>query len=513
MAIGKDRTADRFLRLTAYAVSAAIGCGALAMASQAGAQSLGATAAAATDSFDPNTTPLDGTTTDGSATATNGQAKTVNGRKAAAQTTESDDTPLNPRIRFTAPDPLATGSILDDDIGRVNTRDSGINTSRARSKVADDTQQGIDIGTFTLRPSVNQSFNYGSNKSGGTSSEDRTFLQTDIKSTLTSNWSRNQLIITGNGTLQRNISGFGQEQPGINIGADLRLDISELTTAHITAGYQFSREDADDPNAVAGAAKQAGVNQFNLGASVEHDFGLLRGTTELALSRSIYSDVTLTDGTNASLSDRNETAGTWRGRIGYELSPALIPFIEADLGRAIYDETRDSAGYARSSKSYGGKAGVQVDLGEKLKGELGIGYQHTGFDDARLSGIDSPTIDTSIAWSPQRGTDVGLGFSTTVQPSTTPGESGYVAYQLTGTLAHELRDDLTAKLTGGTTWRDYPGGSTSVDQTVYDAALGFTWGINRYLDMTSNVGYELTTQKTGDDSRQLRAGLGLTVKR
>lgn len=514
MAIGKDRTADGFLRLTAYAVSVAIGCGALAMPLQASAQSLTGTTTDANSSFDPNTTPLDGTTTDGSTTATNGQASTVNGKKVAAQSAaEGDDAPLNPRIRFTAPDPLATGSILDDDIGRVNTRESGVNTSRAHAKVADDSQQGIDIGTFTLRPSVNQSFNYGSNKSGSTSSEDRTFLQTDVKSTLTSNWSRNQLTITGDGTLQRNISGFGQEQPGINLGADLRLDISELTTAHITAGYQFSREDADNPNAVAGAAKQAGVNQFSLGASVQHDFGLLRGTTELALNRSIYSDVTLTDGTQASLSDRNETAGTWRGRIGYELSPALIPFFEADLGRAIYDETRDSAGYARSSKSYGGKAGVEVDLGEKLKGELGIGYQHTGFDDARLSSIDSPTLDTSIAWSPQRGTDVGLGFSTTVQPSTTAGESGYVAYQLTGTLAHELRDDLTGKLTGGTTWRDYPGGSTSVDQTVYDAALGFTWGINRYLDMTSNVGYELTTQKTGDDSRQLRAGLGLTVKR
>lgn len=122
-------------------------------------------------------------------------------------------------------------------------------------------------------------------------------------------------------------------------------------------------------------------------------------------------------------------------------------------------------------------------------------------------------MDGNIAWSPQRGTDVSLGFATTVQPSTTAGESGYVAYQLTSTVAHQIRDTVTGKITGGTTWRNYTDGSTTRDQQVYDAALGLTWGINRYLDMTSNIGYELTTQNSGDDTRQFRAGLGLTVKR
>lgn len=517
MKIGKDRTADRLLRLTAYAVSTALGCGLLAMPLPVLAQSMtaGTTATSATDgttTFDPNTTPLDGTTDDGTTTA-NGKTKTVNGKKTPAQATaESDDAPLNPRIRVTAGDPLTTGSLLDDDISRVNSRESSVDGQRRR-KPADDGQQGIDIGTFTLRPSVNQSFNFEKDKSSGTTTANRSFLETDLNGTLTSNWSRHQLTITGDGTLQRNISGFGQEQPKVDLGADLRLDISELTTAHITAGYQFFHEDTDDPNAIAGADKQSSVSQYQAGASIEHDFGLLRGSTKLAMTRSIYSDVMLSDGTEASMSDRNETAGTLSGRLGYELSPALIPFVEADVGRSIYDESRDSAGYARSSRSYGGKVGVEVDLGEKLKGELGLGYQHTGFDDARLADVNSPTLDGNVSWSPQRGTDVGLGFATTVQPSTTAEESGYVAYQLTGTLAHQLRDDLTAKATGGTTWRDYPSGSTSSDQIVYDAALGFTWGINRYLDMTSNVGYELTTQKTGSDSSQLRAGLGLTVKR
>ncbi len=172
---------------------------------------------------------------------------------------------------------------------------------------------------------------------------------------MTSDWDRHALTVTGEGVWQKNLSGNGAEQPNVDINADLRLDLPADTTAHITAGYQFFREDTSDPNAIAGASKQSAVNQFDAGASLERDFGLLRGTTAVALTRTVYSDATLSDGTQVTLSDRNQTAGTWRGRIGYELSPALIPFLEADLGKTVYDQSRDSDGYARSDQSYGAR--------------------------------------------------------------------------------------------------------------------------------------------------------------
>jgi len=60
-------------------------------------------------------------------------------------------------------------------------------------------------------------------------------------------------------------NGTGEEQPNIDINADLRLDLPSETTAHITTGYQFFRESTDDPNAISGASKQSGVNQFDGG--------------------------------------------------------------------------------------------------------------------------------------------------------------------------------------------------------------------------------------------------------
>lgn len=430
-------------------------------------------------------------------------------------TANEDDAQQRPAIPDAQAGDDITGSILDEDIRRLNTREAPLDeTPRRRAAESASTAEtpGIPIGTFVLRPSVTQSINTETTKDGDTRQR-RAFLETDAAATLTSDWGRHQLTVTAEGAYQRNVSGEGEEQPSFKINSDLRLDLPDDTTAHLTAGYNFYREDTDDPDAIANAAQQSDVQEFSAGASVQRDFGILRGTTALALTRSIYSDAKLSNGTTVTLSDRDQTTGTLRGRVGYELSPALIPFIEATIGRSVYDETRDSAGYERSGHTYGAKAGVEVDLGEKLKGEVGVGYEMADFEDSRLSSIDTATLDASLLWSPIRGTDVNLDLQTSIQPSTTAGESGYVSHALTTTVTHQLRDNLVGTMIGGVTWRDYPTDSTINDELVYTAATGLTWNINRYLDLTSTLGYELTTRKEGTDSQQWRAGVGLKLKR
>ena len=434
---------------------------------------------------------------------------------ASGTTANADDASQRPAIPDAQSGDDITGSILDEDIRRLNTREAPVDeTPRRRAAESASTAEtpGIPLGTFVLRPSVTQSINTETTKDGNTRQR-RAFLETDAAATLTSDWGRHQLSVTSEGAWQRNISGEGEEQPSFKINGDLRLDLPRDTVAHLTAGYNFYREDTDDPDAIANATQQSDVQEFSAGASVQRDFGILRGTTALALTRSIYSDATLASGATVALSDRNQTTGTLRGRVGYELSPALIPFIEATIGRTLYDETRDSAGYERSGHSYGAKAGVEVDLGEKLKGEVGVGYERADFEDNRLSSIDTATLDASLLWSPIRGTDVNLDLQTSIQPTTTAGESGYVSHALTTTVTHQLRDNLVGTMIGGVVWRDYPTDSTINDELVYSAATGLTWNINRYLDLTSTLGYELTTRKEGSDSQQWRAGLGLKLKR
>lgn len=369
---------------------------------------------------------------------------------------------------------------------------------------------GMRLGTFVLRPSVNQSINTETTRDHG-SKETRSYLATGIRGTLTSDWSRHALTITGEGVYERNLNGDQNDtDPNARIGADLRLDLADDTVAHITGNYSFEREDVSDPNAIGDASEQAGVHQFEGEASIEREVGRIHALAAIGASRDVYTDAKLSDGSVYSMKDRNRTGIDGRLRLGYELSPAIIPFAEVALGHTSYDRRRDNAGYARSSDSYAARAGIAFDFGEKLSGELAGGYQRVSYEDARLDAVDAFTADGNVTWSPRRGTDVNIGLRSTVQDSTAPGQGGWAEYQLSSALAHQLRDHLVARLTGSATFRDFQGSSDN--NVTWIAGTGLTWSINRYLELTGDVEYETTTG-AGSDQDILRAGVGLTLRR
>ncbi|RWX79068.1 hypothetical protein EPK99_10905 [Neorhizobium lilium] len=369
---------------------------------------------------------------------------------------------------------------------------------------------GIRLGSFMLRPSVSQSINTEITRSNG-AKDTRNYLATGIRGTLSSDWSRHALTVTGEGVFEHDLSGGNRQfSPEGTIAADLRLDLADDTIAHVTGGYNFTREDTDDPNAVGDAETQSGVHQFNGGLSVERDLGRIHGLAAVEGTRSIYTDAKLSSGDVISMADRDRTGIDGRLRLGYELSTAIIPFIEVASGHTFYDQKRDNSGYARSSQSYAARTGVEFDFGDKLRGEVGTGYEVVDYEDSRLDSVGAVTFDGKAVWSPRRGTDVNLGLRTTVQDSTTAGQSGWIEYQLTSAVAHEIRDNLTGRLTGSTTFRNFDGG-TSEDNMTWVAGAGLTWAINRYFDFTSDIEYERTTG--GSEQDILRAGVGLSVKR
>ena len=449
--------------------------------------------------------PANATTATGTATQipTAAASPVIEPADADAVTTNS--------ISTDAGEPLLNDPTVDEDMARTNLRENTVDGLRAQLDIDRNDAQGIRFGSFVLKPTLGQTYNFESNKTGS-SKENRSYLETGLKGTLTSDWSRHQLTVTGEGTWQRNVSGTGETEPTADIEAALRLDLSEQTTATLKAGYHFEREDSTDPNAITNASVQSGIDQYTLGAGIERDFGILRGSAKIDFDRYVYGDAELNNGGSLSLKDRNRNAGAVTVRVGYELSPALIPFIEASAGKSIYDLRRDTLGFERSYNSYGGRAGVEADLGEKLNGEIALGYQTYRFDDNRLDDLRGFTVDGTINWSPQRGTDVAYGISTGLEPSTTAGESGAMVYTLSSRVTHELRSALVARLSNSLTLRNFPSGS-SQDEKVWAVGAGLTWDLNRYLALTGDVSYERTTRETGPSTNVARVGVGLTLRR
>lgn len=368
---------------------------------------------------------------------------------------------------------------------------------------------GIRLGTMVLRPTISQTLNTEKQKSSG-NSDRRNYMTTGIRGTLNSDWSRHSLTVTGDGAWERNFGGDKSgEEPRASIDADLQLDLAKDTTVNITGGYNFSREDTDDPNALNDASVQSGVHEFSGGVAVARDLGRIRGLAAIELQRNVYSAAKAVDGSSIDLSARDRTGGDVRLRAGYELSPALIPFLEVSSGLTRYDQKFDDTGYQRSSRTYGAKIGTELDLGEKMRGELALGYLRKSYDDQRLDAINGFSVDGDLSWSPQRGTDVSLGLRTTIEDFAGGSQGGWVSHRLTAGLTHQLRNNLVARLTGQITRRNFPSGDTR-DVTEYFTAAGLTWSLNRYLDVTGDISYQTTPVY---DTGTWRIGAGIAFKR
>ena len=397
------------------------------------------------------------------------------------------------------------------ELRRQNQREATVDGLRLRTSDTRNDAQGIRLGTMILRPSITETL--GSERTTTGKDEDtRTFLRSGFKATLDSDWSLHRLRIDADGAWDKTLSGDPDDDPEGRIQAELRLDLSDETTANIRAGYSLRREDIGDPNAIAGAATQSDVNEYTAGADITRDLGVLRATAGIDFSRETYGDAVLANGNRLSQSDRDRNTAQLRGRLGYEMSPALIPFIEAVYGRTVYDQHRDSLGYVRDADAYGAKAGMEVDLGEKLRGELAGGYLTADFEDSALKSISAFTVDGNALWSPYRGTNLGLNLRTEIEPSTTAGASGSTAYIGTAVLSQVILQNLTGQISSGLTLRDYSQASTS-RETVLALGTGLTWSISRSLDLNADVAWEKTEQHGVPSEETLRAGIGLTLKR
>lgn len=426
-----------------------------------------------------------------------------------------------------APDPeseLLTGSIGSE--SRLSQSDRDYADSLARQNLAVGTVDGLPLsprndpdavpgftfGSLTLRPTLDQRVVRESQRYGTTRTS-RTYSETTLSGTLDSDWTRNQLAITGSGTWQRNLSGLGTESPSANLNAILRLDMLNDITATLGAGYSYSQESRTDPNAISGATTQSGIHETRASIGLQKSLGALRGVTTLEVTRTIFGDATLASGGSVAANDRDTLGGEFTARIGYAVSPALVPFLEASVAREKYDQRIDSTGAERSSTTVGARAGAEIDLGEKLSGEIALGYVLRSLDDANLSDVSGLTLDGELNWSPLRGSTVNVGLATTLESATTAGEAGAVVYEINTTLAQQLHSTLAARLGATLRYRDYAAGSGRSNQQSYGASAGLTWNINRYLDLEADASYERTDEPGRTDEETTRIGLGLRLRR
>ena len=449
---------------------------------------------------------------------------------ASPATTEDDEADEEPR-RTAAGEPDAdaetddtpTGTVRQESIDaadeernrRAETDNARVEAIEGRDRDPEENPYaplGMRLGTFNVTPTLEQGVVWTDNAFYSPNPEGAFLSETTLRLNAVSDWSNHSATINAFGTYRKSFSGADVEEPSGGLDAALNLDIREDLRAVFTTSYALRQETADSPVVLPPVASRPLLQTLTGSAGIEKDAGKLRFGLTGNIERLDYEDARLQGGGTLSQEERNSTLVSAELRVGYQVSPALTPFAEVEYGRRIYDLEIDSAGYARSSDRTGLRAGVEVDLGEKLTGEVSAGWINERFDDARLKPISGPALAANLAWSPQRGTTVNLNAETIVEGTTTAGDSGSIYYSGTLSASREIRANLTLDAAIGAALRDYS--STSDRDLTLRGESSLTWWVNRAVGLVGRYRVEnVSSTLPGRDTTTNQIYLGMKLQR
>lgn len=371
---------------------------------------------------------------------------------------------------------------------------------------------GIRAGTFILRPSVEQGVTFTDNVNYSSTPAQAILSETTLRLNAISEFGGDSTALGGYGIFRKSVSGEEYEYGEGGLNADLVRRLADDYSVKGSLAYAMRPELFSSPVEVTGAATRPIQQTLNATAGVAKDVGKLRLGITAGVDREWYGDADVEGVGPVSQEDRNSTLATVTLRGGYEISPALRPFVEVQVGRRVYDLEQDVAGYERSANHYAANAGVELNLDEKLSGEVSAGYVQEELDDARLGSIGGLNLAGQLNWSPERGTIVGLSGSTEIEGTTDVASAGSLLYSGRLSIERNIRANLTANANLGLAYRDYQ--STGDSDTIYSAEAGGTWWLNRYTGITGRARHEtMKSTLPNRDTSTNSVFLGLRLQR
>jgi hypothetical protein len=377
---------------------------------------------------------------------------------------------------------------------------------RKRLKIDDDPFGAVGdyAGSFLIKSAVELRGGYDTNPGRLTTPQGMPFWVVAPEFLAVSDWERHAVVAD----LRGSFTGYGHSLPPIVDGAvspaptninrpdftghiDGRLDVTEDT--HVTSQVRLraATDNPGSPNIEAGLAGYPVYTTLGGTLGVDQKFNRLQISAGGTVDRTVYQNSTLTDGTTASNGDRafNQYGGV--GRVSYELTPGVKPFVEVEGDSRLHDQQIDNSGYARNSSGGYAKAGTSFEFSRILTGEISAGFAERSYADPRLGRLEGLLTASSLTWTATPLTTAKFYSTTSIDEVIVPGVSGVLTRTYTFEVDHDFRRWLAAvgKFTYGT--YDYQGDGR-VDQT-YSIEGDLIYKITRNLWIKGTLRRDILT--------------------
>lgn len=352
---------------------------------------------------------------------------------------------------------------------------------------------GIQLGTFTVLPAFTQSIGFDSNPDQISSSRGRSSLAlaSEVELALRSEWSASEFTAEMRGSYLDYPQNQEASRPNAVGTSRLRIDVDRDTRLELETRFLLDSQRLGSPDLGAAATTRPIFATYGATAGVQETFNRLQLSLRGSIDRSIFEDAQLSDGTLIRQSDRNANQYGLRLRAGYEISPAITPFVETFLDTRIYDSPVDQFGLRRDSDGLAFTAGARVQLNSALTAEVSGGLQHRSYVDRSLQDINAPLVNAALVWSVSPLTTVRFNQQTGVIETSVPGSSGAFTDAATLEVQHDLFRNLSITLGGAYLSNTYDG--VNIRERGYSATARFDYRFNRWLALRGSYIYSTLT--------------------
>ncbi len=376
---------------------------------------------------------------------------------------------------------------------------------------------GVDAGSLRLFPFVELGGGYDTNPNRQSSTVKASpFGRADGGLDVNSQWSNHSLSATIRGGYSDYPDLHVADRPDLQTKIDGRIDVLRDTQIDLEGRFTLDTlQPGSQQLATSGSSFTVGrplIETYGATAGVTQRFDRLSVRLRGTYDRFDYQDADQADGSVQRLSENNYDDVAINGRVSYELTPAVTPYVDVTGDKRLYDSTLDSSGYERTSNGIAVKVGSTFELSRIVIGDLAAGYVDRHYEDTRLSNARGPTLDGAITWSPSDLTKLKLSTSTDFVETTLGGASAAIGRTVSLQISHNLLRNFT--LTGIGTYQvnNYVG--QPVTEHYYNGSLLAEYSLTRDVVLRAIYRHERfeTTQTNSNYSADVFT-LGVRLQR
>ena len=369
---------------------------------------------------------------------------------------------------------------------------------------------GLPLGGFRLFPSLDGGVGYTSNVVGAaTNARSDGYAEVNPAVSVQSQWARNALNATISYDGLRFFRTSAENQNGILVEADGRLDFLNKDYLYATASYRRSYEDQLEASFPQGGAGALAVDQPSFLTRGSYSLNRVRLTASADYNNFTYRNTVSTTGSVLDLSfrDRDVYRGSVRGE--YLLGQENSAFLQGTFRRTDY-QTSDPLN-DRTSDEWRLNAGAIADVTELLRVAGGVGYFHRTYPNPLFRPFGGVAIDLRASYYLTPLTTLTGIASRQPDEASIARSSGYIATRLGGRIDHELLRNLVVYLTADYSSASFKGIDRR-DQAA-DGGAGVDWMLNRWFTASVAATYVSRVSHGADSGPDIPEYRGLFMVR